>query len=53
MILEPSITAIFFSSCFYRSGSKVMEKGRASPAIEILQQHLNDAQSQESGNDDK
>ncbi|KAK9687602.1 Vacuolar membrane-associated protein Iml1 [Popillia japonica] len=35
-----------------RSGSKVMEKGRASPAIEILQQHLNDAQSQESGNDD-
>ncbi|KAI4460798.1 dep domain containing protein 5 [Holotrichia oblita] len=35
-----------------RSGSKVLEKGRASPAIEILQQHLNDAQSQDSGNDD-
>ncbi|KRT80387.1 hypothetical protein AMK59_7380 [Oryctes borbonicus] len=29
-----------------------MEKGRASPAIEILQQHLSDAQSQDSGNDD-
>lgn len=37
-----------------RSGSKVMEKGRASPAVELLQQqYLIDAQSQDNTYDDK
>nr|XP_022917865.1 GATOR complex protein DEPDC5 isoform X2 [Onthophagus taurus] len=36
-----------------RSGSKVMERGRASPAIEILQQHLlENSQSQDTNNDE-